>query len=125
MVLPDNSSTSITAFKTPLVTFNLDGFCNLITNHLSITKSNDVLIHLILSNKPFSIVRLGDMISKVSVSYLLNKEINENMIYKLHLEDGIYLGDNKTFHLNLYCKHYNNAIKKSDAMAVFYSSINN
>jgi len=87
-------------------------------NTLSIKVSNNEIIKLILSNKPFMVTRtsLGGEIF-ISALYKLNKPFNEHFLYMLSNNAGIYFKEQQDVKLyaDMYCKSLNN----SDLIAVF------
>lgn len=86
---------------------------------LNILTSNNKIIELINSNKPFSIVRLGAAISSCSVKYINKNEYTSSEKTRVSELDGIYYTD--LDQLNDYCTYYNNAIKNSDLFSCFPS----
>ena len=45
-------------------------------------ESNDIIIELIKSNKPFYITRLGDLESVISIQYMINNKLNTQILKK-------------------------------------------
>ena len=88
-------------------------------NVLSLKESNDKIIKLIESDKPFYITRLGYAISIFSVYY--DKKVNINklqgIMQTMSSHDGIYYNSNEI--AILYAKKYNESIENSDALAIF------
>jgi hypothetical protein len=92
-------------------------------------KSNQKIIELINSNKPFTVIRLG-IGSETYMSYEFYKTHKLNPNY-LHPETrtlynaGIYTRDGNLYKMSLFCGHYLRAIKYSDAIASFTKIIDN
>ena len=85
--------------------------------------SNDKVIKLIKSKKPFSIIRLGACESYYSAEWTKSNGMhlgtNKYLIFLIR-NAGIYLGDRPDYDkLKIYCKKYHDAIKTSDLMAIF------
>ena len=86
---------------------------------LSLKESNDVIIDLIRSEKPFSVTRLGYNESVFSIYF--DKQIKENMLLKLLKANdmcaGIYYDSLEV--VNAYAIEYNKALENSDRLAIF------
>ncbi len=83
-------------------------------------ESNNKIIELIQSNKPFYITRLGDQVSVISIQYIINKEVNTNLLKNENslYNDGIY-SKNDLSKIELFCKMYNNSVIESNYLASF------
>lgn len=83
-------------------------------------QSNNKIIELIESNKPFYITRLGDQVSVISIQYIINKKVNTDLLkkdYSLY-NDGIY-SKNDLSKIELFCKMYNKSVIESNYLASF------
>ena len=83
-------------------------------------ESNNKIIELIQSNKPFYITRLGDQVSVISIQYIINKEVNTNLLKNENslYNDGIY-SKNDLSKIELFCKMYNKSVIESNYLASF------
>jgi len=97
-------------------------------NTLSLKESNDKIIELLQSNKPFYVTRMG-IGAETYIPYIYKTTNNlehiqiKNLLYMLDNNNGIY-------NLNLdslkkYCNLYYNSIKNSDYLACFINDIIN
>tara|TARA_Y100000590_G_C15595138_1_gene967733 strand:- start:432 stop:1289 length:858 start_codon:yes stop_codon:yes gene_type:complete len=88
---------------------------------LSLKESNDVIIDLIKNEKPFSVTRLGNAISLLSINYDKNKNNNidklSNVLNLATNWDGIYYDSLEM--VNAYAIKYNKALENSDRLATF------
>jgi len=87
---------------------------------LNLIESNNIIIQLIQSNKPFYISRLGDLESIISIQYLINKKVNTDLL-KINnslYNAGIY-SKNDLSKIELYCKLYNQSVIESNYLASF------
>lgn len=87
------------------------------TSILSLEESNQILKSFIDSNKPFTIVRIGNSEANASLAILNKKKPNQKEMYDLENNAGIYSKTPK--HVEIYAKQYNTAIEKADCMACF------
>lgn len=87
---------------------------------LNLIESNNKIIELIKSNKPFYITRLGDQVSVISIQYLINKKVNTNLLKNENslYNDGIY-SKNDLSKIELFCKMYNKSVIESNYLASF------
>ena len=85
-------------------------------------ESNDIIIELIKSNKPFYITRLGDLESIISIQYMINNKLNTQILKKNNslYNAGIY-SKNDLSKMELYCKMYNESVIMSNYLASFES----
>jgi len=83
-------------------------------------QSNNKIIELIESNKPFYITRLGDQVSVISIQYIINKKVNTDLLKKNYslYNDGIY-SKNDLSKIELFCKMYNKSVIESNYLASF------
>lgn len=93
-------------------------------NILDLDKSNKKIISLILSNKPFTICRLG-IGAETEISYIYKKYniVNNKSLYTLSNNAGIYETENKIDIIKLYIKTYIKSIENSDCLAIFENNI--
>ena len=96
-------------------------------NTLSLKESNDKIIELLQSNKPFYISRIGlGAETMVSYTYIMTKNINhpafKNLVPILHNNNGIYIDNNANL-LKIYCELYFKAVKESDYLAAFKNAV--
>jgi len=92
----------------------------------NIKESNNIIKNLIIKDNPFTVIRLGIG----SETYLTFEFIHTNNINKRYLHPrlltlynaGIYTRNKDLELIKLFCKFYNNAIKKSDCLASFDSN---
>jgi hypothetical protein len=90
-------------------------------NTLNLNDSNEVIIKLIESNKPFFISRLGIGSETFSTAhYLITGDIGR--IESLDNNAGIYYNSKED--IIKYNVHYSNALKNSDAIATWIPSFN-
>ena len=83
-------------------------------------ESNDIIIELIKSNKPFYITRLGDLESVISIQFMINNKLNTQILKKNNslYNAGIY-SKNDLAKIELFCKMYNKSVIESDYLASF------
>ena len=83
-------------------------------------ESNDIIIELIKSNKPFYITRLGDLESVISIQYIINNKLNTQILKKNNslYNAGIY-SKNDLSKIELYCKMHNESVIMSNYLASF------
>jgi len=83
-------------------------------------ESNKKIIELIQTNKPFYITRLGDQVSVISILYMINKNINTDLLKNDNslYNDGIY-SKNGLSKIELFCKMYNKSVIESNYLASF------
>jgi len=86
--------------------------------------SNKIIISLILSNKPFTICRLG-IGAETHLSYIYKKYniVDTKSLYTLSNNAGIYETENKIDIIELYIKKYIESIENSDSLAIFENNI--
>lgn len=86
----------------------------------NLIESNNKIIELIELNKPFYITRLGDQVSVISILYMINKNINTDLLKNDNslYNDGIY-SKNGLSKIELYCKMYNKSVIESNYLASF------
>ena len=91
---------------------------------LDLEKSNQYIIDLIQTNKPFIISRLGiGAETYITCHYIATNQINTNLLQTLSNNTGIYNVDMKN--ILLYIKLYIEAIKNSNTLATFPTYIIN
>ena len=91
---------------------------------LDLEKSNQYIIDLIQTNKPFIISRLGiGAETYITCHYIATNQINKNLLQTLSNNTGIYNVD--TQNIILYIKLYIEAIKNSNTLATFPTYIIN
>ena len=86
----------------------------------NLIESNNKIIELIELNKPFYITRLGDQVSVISILYMINKNINTDLLKNDNslYNDGIY-SKNGLSKIELFCKMYNKSVIESNYLASF------
>ena len=86
----------------------------------SLVESNNKIIELIQSNKPFYITRLGDHESVISIQYMIYKKVNTDLLKMNNslYNAGIY-SKNDLSKIELYCKLYNQSVIESNYLASF------
>ena len=83
---------------------------------IDIKESNKKIIDLIKSKETFSISRLGDIESLLTIEYVITNNINKNLsLYNA----GIYTKNNDEDKIKLWCKKYHECIVKSNYLASF------
>lgn len=87
------------------------------TDVLSLEESNIIIENLLDSNKPFSICRVGNGESIIALDVLNNRQSSQQRLYELDNNAGIYYSTKQ--HVELFAKHYNNAVLQADALACF------
>lgn len=90
---------------------------------MNLEESNNYLIKLFETNKPFIISRLGiGSETFITTEYISNKNINTLYIASLDNNAGIYDSQKNLHVIKIYCEEYNKCIKNSKALACFDNS---
>ena len=85
----------------------------------TLEESNNYIIKLIKSNKPFIITRLGRPETNITYQYLKNNKIDTSQLNTLSNNAGIYDTKNNEDTIKKYCVLYSDAIKNSAALAIW------
>jgi hypothetical protein len=87
------------------------------TSLYSLEESNTKIEECIISDKPFFISRIGDNISKVAVTHMLQRPYINQHVQLMQTHDGIYCNDIKD--VDLYAQFYNRGVLNSTYIAGF------
>lgn len=93
------------------------------TSVLDLESSNNEIIKLITSEKPFIICRVSDNVTKLSLYYKIHNKIHTHFKNLSNTHDGIYSKNDRE--LILYCNLYIQSIINMDLFACFSTLYNN